>query len=119
MHNLYKPAFWLSSSLIIADGLFFGLTNPVRVASILIIVGFALLLLSFYWVFYSLQKLIALYVPWLSRQKYLSLSAVVGAGAIVALQSVGQISARDFLLIPLAVVVLYAYTSYGKNSASP
>ncbi|MDL2341460.1 MAG: hypothetical protein QFB87_00035 [Patescibacteria group bacterium] len=119
MKNIRSRPFWLTIGLIITDALFFGLTNPVKVASILLIAGFALVLLTMYWLLYNLQRLSALYVPWLAGQKQLSLTVVIGLGVLLALQSVGQLTSRDSLLITLAASVLYAYSVYGKRSASP
>ena len=118
MNNIRRRSFWLSLGLIVTDGLFFGLTNPVKVASILLIVGFALLMVTVYWLFYNLQKILGLYAPWLSRQRKLSLSLSGGMGALLALQSVGQLTIRDSLLIPLAALALYAYFGYNKHAAS-
>ena len=118
MQSIRSRPFWLSIGLLITDGLYFGLTNPVKVASIMLIIGFGLVVLSFYWLFYNLQKFLAVYAPWLGGQKYLCLTATAAVGTILALQSVGQLTARDALLIPLAAAVLYAYLTYGKKSAS-
>lgn len=107
---------WLGIGLIITNGLFFGLTNPNRVPSIFLMVGFALILMTLYWLVYNLQKMTAFYIPWLSRQKYLTVSIVVCLGMLLALQSIGQLTTRDTLLVPLATLVIYAYTSYGRKS---
>ena len=116
MKNIRSRPFWLSIGLIITDGLFFGLTNPVKVASIVVIVGFALLTLSVYWLSYNLQKILSLYAPWLSRQRNLSLTLTGGLASLLALQSIGQLTMRDSLLIPVAALAVYAYLGYGKRS---
>ena len=108
----------LSSGLLMTDGLFFGLTSPSSVAPALVLVGFGLLVLTTYWLFYNLQKIVALYAPWLSRQRKLSVSLTGGLASLLALQSVGQLTARDVLIIPLAEVALYAYFGYGKRATA-
>lgn len=102
--------------LITINGLFFGLTNPGTVPSIMLIAGFGLVLATFYWLFYNLQRLAELYVPSLSKQKQLPATLIIVLGTLLALQSVGQLTFRDSLLIPLAATVFYMYTAYGKSS---
>lgn len=118
MNNIRSRPFLITVGLIIIDIAFFGLTNPKNVAPILLMVGFGLVMLTIYWLFLNMQKLIAIYIPWLKAQKYFSLSLALSCGAVMALQSIGQLTARDSLLIFLAVLVVYAYTSYGRKSSS-
>lgn len=116
MKNIRSRPFLLTSGLIIIDSLFFGLTNPASVASLMLIVGFLLLMLTTYGLVYNFQKILAVYSPWLGRQRKLSVALTAGLGLIIALQSIGQLSARDGLLIPLAVVALYGYFSLSKRT---
>ena len=106
-----------SLGLIIIDGLFFGLTNPNNIASVLLIVGFALILLTLCWLLYNLQKVASLYIPWVASQKYLSLSAALVVALLLALQSVGQLTPRDALLVTIASIILYAYLGYSQKTA--
>lgn len=116
MKHIRSRPFWLSIGLIISDGLFFGLTNPVKVASILVIIGFALVTLTVYWLSFNVQKVLALYAPWLSRQRKLSLTITGGVASLMALQSIGQLTVRDSLLIPLAAAAVYAYLGYNRHA---
>lgn len=116
MEYMRSRAGWFGVGLFITDALFFGLTNPVRVASIFLMVGFALVLVSLYWLVFNFQKIAAFYMPWLSTQKYLTLSVVLCLGTLLALQSIGQLTPRDAGLIPLAAVAIYAYLTYGRNN---
>lgn len=116
MKHMRSRPFWFGLGLFITDALFFGLTNPVRVASIFLMVGFALVLLTVYWLVFNFQKIAGFYMPWLTTQKYLSLTVVACVGILLALQSIGQLTPRDTLLIPFAAFVVYAYASYGKKS---
>ena len=115
MKKMRSRSFWLSIGLIITDIAFFGLTNPVKVASILLIAGFGLLVVTMYWLLLNIQKIAGLYMPWLLRQKNLSLSISLLVGLLLALQSIGQLTVRDMLLVPAAGLVLYAYLAYGKK----
>lgn len=118
MKNIRSRPFWLSIGLIISDSLFFGLTNPVRVASIMLMVGFLLLMLTAYWLLYNVQKVLAVYAPWLRQQRKIVVVATCGLATIVALQSIGQLTARDGLLIPLALSAVYFYAGLNRRSAN-
>lgn len=118
MDTLRSRPFWLTVALFITDGLFFSMTNPIKVASILLIVGFALLLVTAYWLLYKVQRLAGVYVPRLRARRRLSLAITAVLGLLLALQSVGQLTTRDSLLIIIAALVLYSYTTYGKQSPS-
>ena len=116
MKIIRSRPFWILISLIISDGLFFGLTNPTNVPSFMVIVGFLLLLLTMYGLLYNFQKLLAVYAPWLSRQRNLVSTLTAGLGLVIALQSIGQLTVRDGLLIPLAAIALYGYFSLSKRT---
>ncbi len=116
-YTRHRP-FWFSIGLLITDSLFFGLTSPANIAPTLILVGFGLLMLTAYWLSCNVQKVLALYAPWLSRQRKLSALVTGGIAALIALQSIGQLTARDSLLIPLAAVALYAYFGYGRRAST-
>ena len=116
MKYIPRRPLWLTIGLAVTDGLFFGLTNPANVASILLIVGFVLFVMTVFWLIYNLQKLLAVYAPWLGRQTKLSLAMTAGIAALLALQSIGQLTARDSLLIPLTALALYAYFGYSQRT---
>lgn len=114
-HNRYT-SIGLPMALIITDGLFYGLTRPVYVAPGLVLIGFCLLVLTAYSLINNMQKLLAVYAPWLSRQKKLSFFLTAGTTTLIALQSIGQLTVRDSVLIPLVAVVVYAYFGYSKRA---
>ena len=109
---LKKRLFWLAILLVILDGLFFGLTNPTNVNSIFLIVGFVLLGGSIY-------VLTQIVLTFLIKLGFKIKNGGKIAGFIVVLsclllaqQSIGQLSARDVLIIIPLSVLLYIYAAY-------
>ena len=102
--------------LLVADVLVFSTTNAKTVASPLLIVGFVLLMATFYQLMYGLLAALELYgLHWRKPQR-LALYFTAFAGVLVALQSIGELSLRDVLvLLPLAALG-YFYSSFGKQS---
>jgi hypothetical protein len=109
---LKKRLVWQSLVLIVIDGLFFGLTDPRTVNSLFLIVGFVLLGLNVY----VLVKIVLVFLAKLgfsikNRGKIAGFSVIL-ACLLLALQSIGQLSARDVLIIVPLTVLLYIYTAY-------
>ena len=117
MKYIHSRPVWFGAALFITDLLFFGFTNPKQVASILLIVGFGLVLLNLYYLIYGLQRAAGLYIPWVAKRKSLRISLLSCIGLILALLSIGQLTTRDIVLIPLATLVITAYFSYRQPSA--
>jgi hypothetical protein len=115
MNTTNKTGLMRVGSLLLADALFFGLTDPMNVASPLLIVGFLLMLTTLYFVILALLKLAKLYGLHdvrLGRRFARGTTAI--SGGLMALQSIGQLSTRDLLiLLPLAMVA-YLYSAYKR-----
>lgn len=104
--------FWQALALVIVDIVFFSNTDASKVAPFMLIVGFILLVITCYILLYALLSVVRLYgLPIRHKQRFtLYLSGVVGL--IMALQSIGELTYRDILvLLPLAVIG-YIYTIY-------
>jgi hypothetical protein len=109
---IHYTHFWYAIGVLIVDVIFFSGINASAVAPFLLIIGFVLLLLTCYVVIYALLSIARLYgFPIRHKQRLaLYLSGVVGL--VVALQSIGELSSRDVLvLLPLATLG-YMYTVY-------
>lgn len=107
---------WLLAALAAADLVVFGGTSPHNTSSIVLFIGFLLLSINFYVFLLGALKLVAWYGVSLGRHRkqFIRLTAGVFVG-LVALQSIGELSLRDVVvLLPLAVVA-YFYLSYGRN----
>jgi hypothetical protein len=100
--------------LLVLDILFFTTTNTNKDPSWVIIVGFVLVLLSAYIFFYYLLSFLRLYGLPIGRKRRLATYLTFVVGIIVALQSVGELTPKDVLvLVPIALIG-YIYTGYAK-----
>ena len=105
----------LSIGFAVATGLFFALSDTSKVPSFALIVGFVLLVLAFYQALNGLLVIGSWYgllsVKATRRRLAGAISGV--AGCVIALQSTGQLTKRDVLVLtPLAVgAYLYVYAS--------
>lgn len=111
--HLKNPRLWQITGLIIADVLFFGVTNPTNVPSYMLIVGFVLLMTTFYYLVLGMFRLGKWYgLDFSKKQVRLARIITTITAVIVALQTTGQLSHREiFVLMPLAILA-YAYMSY-------
>ena len=117
--KLYKRSqFWQASGLMTIDIVFFSLTDPLRVPSALIIIGWLLLAVTLYagsrWL---IRALSAYGLPVHARpsRSALILSGIVSG--LLALQSIGQLTTRDIVVLTPLTVVAYLYFSYGEPAA--
>lgn len=99
--------------IVVVDLLFFGLTDPSKVPSVLLVAGFVLLIATFYLAFSVVLEAIDggdEVLPKRNRNIVPISTAVLAF--VIAMQSIGQLSIRDLLaVIPLAVLFLI-YSSY-------
>jgi hypothetical protein len=107
--------FWQASGLLTIDIVFFSLTDPLRVPSALIIIGWLLLAITLYagsrWLIGALSAY-GLPVHKRPSQSALILSGIVSG--LLALQSIGQLTTRDVVVLTPLTVVAYLYFSYGE-----
>ena len=109
---LKKRLVWQTILLIAIDALFFGTINPQTANSLFLIAGFVLLGLNVY----VLVKVILIFLTKLGfkiRNKgKIAAFCVILSILLLALQSIGQLSARDVLIIVPLTVILYIYTAF-------
>jgi hypothetical protein len=115
--HLSRPFTGLIIGLIAADMLVFGMGNPHSAASWVLIVGYLLLVANFYVLMLGLVKLVSWYgLPVRShRRRFVRITTGV-FGGLIALQSVGQFSGRDLVVVVPLVVLAYLYFSYGSGA---
>lgn len=107
---------WSFISILVLDGLFFGLTNPSKSNSFLLIVGFILFGLTTYLVIYCLFRiLLVLGIKTKFRQPLTIYSSLV-ITLLVVLQSLGQLSIRDTLVTLLIAAIGCFYFLRLKSS---
>ncbi|MEK7594086.1 MAG: hypothetical protein AAB436_00390 [Patescibacteria group bacterium] len=106
--------------LLIADFLVFGLTDAQAVPSLMLMIGFLLLVATIYNLVGGILTLSKLYGLSIKNKRRLAASATGLIAGLIALQSIGQLNSRDiFVLLPL-VILAYLYGLYlqmGKTSA--
>jgi len=102
-------------ALIGVDCLFFGLTSPDRVPAVVLVFGFALLVANLYVAVSALVALMRWYGISIGRHKRKIIIALTASlSVLVALQSTGQLTSRDLLVLLPFVALAYFYTSYQK-----
>lgn len=106
--------FWRITGLLVADSLLFGTTDPRDTPSFMLIVGFLLLSATIYYMLDGLFALTKLYgLPVRHRRRALRTMTLLVSG-LLALQSIGQLSARDILILAPLTSLLYFYVAYSK-----
>jgi len=107
--------FWQAITLLVLDIAFFTKTNASQVAPIVLIIGFVLLVLTCYELLYGLLSVARLYGLPIRYKQRLALYLSGVAGLILALQSIGELTPRDVLvLLPLATLG-YIYGVYATS----
>jgi len=100
--------------LLVLDIIFFTTTNTDKDPSYIIIVGFVLLFSSSYLFFYYVLSFLKLYGFPVGKKRRLATYLTVLVGALIALQSIGELTSKDVLvLVPIALIG-YLYTGYAK-----
>lgn len=102
--------------LVAADSLFFTTTNPNKVASSVLIVGFVLVALSIYGLLRLALAAATFYgLPLQNRGRRVALLVGISIAIAVALQSLGELTVRDVVVLILLTGLIYVYTSYGRD----
>lgn len=113
MNFLKKPSVIYLVATIVADAAFFGLTDPAKVGTALLMIGFVLAVATIYWLSRGFTLLLGLYSKTLRQQRTRLTRALTVSGAVlVALQSIGQLSLRDLAVLLPLVTITYFYISY-------
>ena len=120
---MFKPHIKLTSNpnarrigaLVTLDVALFSTTDVTKVPSVVVMIGFILLALTIYYLFTGLFSLGRFYGIEVKRQKPLVTYVTLVTAGLLALQSIGQLSQRDVLvLFPLAMLA-YLYSAYAKS----
>lgn len=109
---LAKPHFWTLPAVLIIDSIFFGSTDPQRVDSLYLIVGYLLMVISLVCFLRLTSRIVGLYgVPREYSKRMADIVAVMGA-VMLALSSVGELTSRDVMVMVPFGVLFYIYASY-------
>ena len=119
-NNLVKNKLYLSKisqglALLIIDSVFFGATDPAQAPSGFFIIAFILAGFSFYWVANLLYQSAMSYGAPLRHRKRAVIYTTICLMIVVALQTVGQLSSRDIVLILPFALMAYLYISYQQQ----
>ncbi len=115
---VFKSKLSLLLGILALDSAFFMLTDPNRVSSILLMVGFLLIVATIYVLFDRLYLIAQLYGLALgSKPRRFSLIGTIVVAGLVGLQSMGELTARDLLVVVPLAIIMYLYLSYGKSRA--
>lgn len=113
-----KSARWLAVTLAL-DIILFGFTDPAKVASIWLVAGFILAIATVYWFFRGSMLIAGVYSKAVRRQaRQLAQLLTLAAAVLIALQSMGQLSLRDVLVLVPLLVLGYAYIRYNHRRPS-
>ena len=108
--------FWRIGGLFAADALLFGVTDPKETQSFMLIVGFLLMAATLYYLLDGILMLTRLYgLPLRHRKRVLRAATLLLCG-LLALQSIGQLSLRDVLIVGPLTMLMYFYIAYSKSS---
>lgn len=111
-----KVHFWRISALLAADTAVFCATNPNDTLSIMLIAGYILFCVTLYYLLDAVLSLGRLYGLPLRHKKRFLRSAVLLISGLAALQSIGQLSSRDILVLAPLSVLFYLYVAYTRSS---
>ncbi|HZL08141.1 MAG TPA: hypothetical protein VFC50_03025 [Candidatus Dormibacteraeota bacterium] len=116
MKPLARKHIWKFASLAAADGIVFGFTNTASVPSFVLMAGFLLLSVTFYYLIRGLLTFVGLYGVSVRRKRRLAAVMTGSVSGLVALQSIGELNSRDVLVLVPLMLIAYVYTSYGKST---
>ena len=114
MMILTHKRIWPVLVLLLADGLLFSYTDATSVPSYVVMIGFLLLAATLYQLVRGGLALTALYGLKIKRRHSLSLFMTGVIAGLIALQSVGQLSQRDFLVVLPLIILGYTYSAYAR-----
>ncbi len=111
-----RSHFWSLTGLLAADTILFTATDPQEVPSIILIVGFLLLTATLYYFVRALLAVARWYglLPSDSHRRRLARVITGLTAGLVALQSIGQLSIRDVLVLLPLTLLAYLYITYGR-----
>ncbi|MDB5175891.1 MAG: hypothetical protein JWM81_749 [Candidatus Saccharibacteria bacterium] len=118
-HYLSKPPFVALVAIIIADSLFFGLTDPKELGSAMLILGFSLVVATLFLLTRLTRLIMQRWSPTLARHKHLDVCITGLICATLGLQSIGQMTSRDFMVLLLSTAAMYWYVNYQKRQPVP
>lgn len=117
MKIVSRSQFWRLTGLLVADSILFATTDPQEVPSLVLIVGFLLFTATAYCLIRAFLTALSVYgvLPSSSHRRRLARVITGLFAGLVALQSIGQLSSRDVLVLLPLTIMAYLYVTYGKT----
>ncbi len=109
---LKSKRFLIMMSLLVLNGLFFSITNPDHINSGMLIVGFIFLGVTIYAIMDLFLYLISRTGVNIKNRRRLAIFLAILFSVLLALQSIGQLSARDILVIIPLWLMFYIYLTH-------
>ena len=109
------PQISLLTGLLVVDALFFGLSDPKKVPSLMLMAGYLLVVATLYFAVKGVLVLLSWYgLPTMRHKRRLTLSLTIVIGIFVALQSLGELGTRDVLVLVPFTWLSYLYFAYNR-----
>ena len=118
LKHLNKRRTLLVIILLVLDGLFFSLTDPNSVNSILLIFGIILAGITFFAFMDLILYMLSNSGLNLKYRKRLAVYLTILFGILLAEQSIGQLTGRDVIVIVPLSVLVYIYLTYVRPRSS-
>lgn len=112
---IHHKHFWQTVCVCILDIIFFSKTNASKIAPFFLIVGFLLLVITCYELLYGLLSIGRIYGLNVRYKQRLAIYLSGVAGLILALQSIGELTPRDVLVMLPLVTLGYMYGVYATS----
>lgn len=106
-------------ALLAVDSVVFGSTNAGNAPSFMLIIGFVMLAVTFYYLIHGLLALARLYGLTVRRKYRLAGSLTVLISFLVALQSIGELNSLDIAVLLPLMLIGYVYSFYGAAARRP
>jgi hypothetical protein len=106
----------LGAALLLGDVVFFGFTDPTRAPSTFFIIAFLLLSASLYMAVQGVCALLGWYGSPVKHRHRMGMIVAGGVSGLFALQSIGQLSLRDFAVLVPLVALAHFYISYNRRA---
>jgi hypothetical protein len=108
----------LVASVLVIDIALFGSTDATKVPSFVVIVGFLAVVLTLGLAWYGFFNVLSLYGLRIRRKVRFAAYMSALSGALIALQSIGELSKRDIVVLLPMVVLGYLYSIYARSDRS-
>jgi len=102
--------------LVLIDLIYFSNTSATQATPYIIFLGFLLIIATLYVLINAFMKLLSVYGLKLKQINKFSILMSIFLTSLLALQSIGELSIKDFLVLLPLTLIAYIYSSYGKKA---